>query len=309
MISADPGGSWHGRVGRPAPIVGHGSAIKFADPGGLLPVNSIAGFVRYPIQTSPTRLERVMRKLRLGGIARCSVCGSITVITNVKPNLRESCNCIRCRSTNRQRQLAYVLCSAAGSMTGRDFSSLKEVAASRDLVIYNTEAGRAIHRQLSTMKNYVCSEYFGDRHRSGDFVRGKMHQDLMGLSFEDETIDIVISSDVFEHIPDPYRAHKEVYRVLRPEGRHIFTVPFRQTEFIDERRTLIDFRGNIVHLKKPVYHGDPIRRDGALVHSVFGLEMLVNLRKIGFNTSMYKIYKPLTGIVGSNAIVFEAIKI
>jgi SAM-dependent methyltransferase len=271
-------------------------------------VNSIAGFVRYPIRPSPTRLERVMKKLRLGGIARCPVCGSITVITNVKSNLRESCNCIKCRSTNRQRQLAYVLCSAVSSMTGRNLSSLKEISASSDLVIYNTEAGRAIHRQLAAMRNYICSEYFGSQYRSGDFVRGKMHQDLMGLSFEGETIDVVISSDVFEHIPDPYRAHKEVHRVLRPGGRHIFTVPFGQAAFLDERRTLIDFRGNIVHLKEPVYHGDPIRREGALVHSVFGLEMLVNLGKIGFDTNMYKIYKPLTGIVGSNAIVFEAVK-
>ena len=270
--------------------------------------DSVSKFVRYPIQASPTRLEAIMRKLGFGGIARCPVCGSLTMIVNVRPNLRESCNCLKCRSTNRQRQIACVLCGAASAMVGKRISSLRQLVDSTDLVIYNTEAGRQIHRELSKMSGYICSEYFGGQYTSGDRVRDKMHQDLMSLSFEDQSIDIVVSSDVFEHILDPYRAHKEVHRVLRPGGRHVFTVPFLQTEFLDQQRTLVDFRGNIVHLAEPIYHGDPVREEGALVHRIFGLEMLVNLGKIGFKTNMYKLYKPSAGIVGSNAIVFEAIR-
>lgn len=271
--------------------------------------DSVSKFVRYPIQASPTRLETIMRRVGFGGIARCPVCGSITLIVNVRPNLRESCNCIKCRSTNRQRQIACVLCSAASAMVGERIASLRQLVESTDLVIYNTEAGRQIHKQLSKMPGYICSEYFGSQYASGDKVRDKMHQDLMNLSFEDQSVDIVVSSDVFEHILDPYKAHKDVHRVLRLGGRHVFTVPFLQTEFLDERRTLVDFRGNIVHLAEPIYHGDPVREGGALVHRIFGLEMLVNLRKIGFRTNMYKLYKPSAGIVGPNAIVFEAIKL
>lgn len=271
-------------------------------------VARLTKFLRYPIRPSRTWLEKIMQTTHFGGIARCPVCGSITIITNVKLNLRETCNCIRCGSTNRQRQVAYVVCNAAASIAHTAFSSLKQLSRFDDLVIYNTEAGRQIHDHLRRMKGYIASEYFGDHHNSGDLVRGKIHQNLMDLSFANESIDIVISTDVFEHIPDPYRAHREVYRVLRPGGRHVFTVPFRQMEFLDERRTMIDFRGKIVHLREPIYHGDPIRQEGSLVHTIFGLEMLVNMRKIGFKTAMYRIYKPSAGIVGSNAIVFEAVK-
>jgi SAM-dependent methyltransferase len=270
--------------------------------------DSVKEFVRYPIEPEPTKLERVIRRIRFGGIARCPVCGSITAIVNVRQNLRESCNCARCRSTNRQRQIAYVLCSAATALTGQRISSLAQLVESADLTIYNTEAGRQVHKQLSKMPGYLCSEYFGDHYKSGEMVQGKMHQDLMDLSFEDGSIDIVVSSDVFEHIVDPYKAHKEVRRVLKEGGRHVFTVPFLQTEFLDQQRTFVDLRGNIVHLAAPIYHGDPVRDQGALVHRIFGLEMLVNLRKIGFRTNMYKLYKPSAGIVGPNAIVFEAIK-
>ena len=64
-------------------------------------------------------------------------------------------------------------------------------------------------------------------------VNGVLTEDLMNLSFADETIDIVLSSDVQEHIPRPYDAHREIYRVLKPNGRRICTVLFLQIEFLD----------------------------------------------------------------------------
>lgn len=140
-------------------------------------------------------------------------------------------------------------------------------------------------------------------------VNNVMHQDLTNLSLDDESIDLVISSDVFEHISDPYRAHQEVYRVLKKSGRHIFTVPFYQTEFLDENRVVVKGDGAQLFIKSPIYHKDPLAPDrDSLVYKIFSLEMLIKLRRIGFITSVYKLYKPLYGIVGPNAIVFEALK-
>ncbi len=36
--------------------------------------------------------------------------------------------------------------------------------------------------------------------------------------------------------------------------------------------------------------------------------MLVELRRIGFRPNLYHLYRPALGIVGPNAIVFEAVK-
>ena len=58
----------------------------------------------------------------------------------------------------------------------------------------------------------------------------------MALSYDDASIDLILSSDVFEHVPDPYRAHAEVHRVLRPGGHHVFTVPFHQHAHLDDVR-------------------------------------------------------------------------
>ncbi|UNK48977.1 class I SAM-dependent methyltransferase [Lysobacter sp. S4-A87] len=42
--------------------------------------------------------------------------------------------------------------------------------------------------------------------------------DAMQLSFADETFDVVICSQVYEHVPDPNQLMKQIHRVLRPGG-------------------------------------------------------------------------------------------
>jgi SAM-dependent methyltransferase len=265
-------------------------------------------FIRYPIPHSNLTLSEKLISLIGFGLARCNVCGKYTLIKVHGENLRETCTCIWCKSTNRQRQIAYVICSVLSSLRDRSLSSLREIKKVPDLTIYNTEARGALNDQLCQNPGYTCSEYFGNGYASGQLVAGVMHQDLMSLSLNDSSVDLVISSDVFEHIPDPYAAHQEVLRILRPGGRHVFTVPFYQTEWLDEQRTALAPDDTLIFLKPPQYHSDPIRSEGALVYQVFSLEMIVKLAKIGFRVNMYHLHSPMLGIWGPNALVFEAIK-
>lgn len=50
--------------------------------------------------------------------------------------------------------------------------------------------------------------------------------DAHQLPFSDKTFDAVIAIEVFEHLRDPKLATSEMYRVLRPGGVVILTVPF-----------------------------------------------------------------------------------
>jgi SAM-dependent methyltransferase len=205
--------------------------------------------------------------------------------------------------------MAYLLCHAVAQGAGRRSAGLPQVARRTDLVVYNTEARGPLHEQLAPMPGYVASEYFGPEHKSGELVDGVLHQDLKDLSFEDASIDVVLTSDVLEHVPDPYRAHDEIHRVLRPGGRHLFTVPFWEDQHLDDHRAYVDDDGTVVHLKDPIYHGDPVRpAEGALVYTIFALEMLVRLRERGFATYMYRLYAPGHGILGHYA-TFEAVRL
>lgn len=50
--------------------------------------------------------------------------------------------------------------------------------------------------------------------------------DARALPFEDDSVDAVISEQLFEHVRDPQNIVKEIYRVLRPGGLVFVTTPF-----------------------------------------------------------------------------------
>jgi SAM-dependent methyltransferase len=261
---------------------------------------------RYPVPTEPSLLDRAV--LRVGMLPmRCPVCGHLALARGFGENLRETGRCSRCGSTNRNRQVAVVACRAATERTGRRVRDLGELSRS-GLVVYNTEAQGPVHEALRAMPGYRASEYFGPEHTPGELVGGTLHEDLLALSFPDESIDLVLSSDVFEHVPDPYRGHTEVHRVLRPGGHHVFTVPFHQHAHLDDvRARLVD--GEVQHRSEPIYHDDPVRAEGTLVFTIFGLEMLVRLADLGFDTRMFTLRMPASAIMGPNALVFDAVRV
>ena len=261
---------------------------------------------RYPIPAAPGVIDRAIVRMGVVAPIRCPVCGRLSAATGFADNLRETGRCRSCGATNRNRQVAFVAARAVTERTGRPVRSLVDIRMSPDLVVYNTEAQGALHDQLHTMRGYLCSEYLGPGHEPGEVVGGTTHQDLLALSYDDESIDLVLSSDVFEHVPDPYRAHAEVHRVLRPGGHHVFTVPFHQHAHLDDVRARMRDGGEIELLADAIYHDDPVRPEGVLVFTIFGLEMLVRLAEIGFDTKMYCLWSPWHGIVGPNALVFDA---
>ena len=49
--------------------------------------------------------------------------------------------------------------------------------------------------------------------------------DICALPFPDDSFDLVLATDVIEHVDDDARALREVLRVLRPGGKALITVP------------------------------------------------------------------------------------
>jgi SAM-dependent methyltransferase len=238
---------------------------------------------------------------------RCNVCGRWSIIKAASDNFRESLHCGRCGSFNRQRQIADVLMRDRASSRGlRALTTFARVERDR---VYNTEARGALHDTLRAMPGYVASEYFGPGHRGGELLDGIRHEDLQKLSFPDQSFDTVLSCDVFEHVPEPYVAHREIFRVLRPGGRHVFTVPFHAGVSRDEVRARPGPGGEPELLAEPVYHGDPQNPDlGVLVYTIFSIEMLARLAAIGFVPAIHRVHNRVLGIYGDNGFVFEAVK-
>jgi ubiquinone/menaquinone biosynthesis C-methylase UbiE len=67
----------------------------------------------------------------------------------------------------------------------------------------------------------LCSEYFGSIKEFGKELEGVLNIDLMKTGFGDDSFNFIISTEVFEHIPNPYKAFAETYRILK-KGVRIF---------------------------------------------------------------------------------------
>ena len=48
------------------------------------------------------------------------------------------------------------------------------------------------------------------------------------MTYVDDYFDLVLSSDIFEHVRKPFDGFREIDRVLKPGGFHIFSIPVTQ---------------------------------------------------------------------------------
>ena len=66
----------------------------------------------------------------------------------------------------------------------------------------------------------------------GDLPYTVMNQS--DLPFDDDCFDVVLSFDVFEHIPEPDQHLREVARVLKPNGCYLLQTPNKWTNSVFE---------------------------------------------------------------------------
>mmetsp|Transcript_12230 Transcript_12230/g.29816 ORF Transcript_12230/g.29816 Transcript_12230/m.29816 type:complete len:293 (+) Transcript_12230:214-1092(+) len=226
----------------------------------------------------------------------CPVCGSVTKPLAWTENIRESGACSVCGANNRVRQLAVAFNYAASFKLRRPLLRVQDAAGL--FLIYNTDCYGAFHSVLKDSTGYVCSEYLDNGAQSGALVNGVMHQDLQRTSFAAGTFDFVLSTEVMEHIPNPYHAFSEILRILKPGGAHIFTAPYIPQNVNDDIRARY-VNGSLQLYQPPQMHGDSIRHEGILVYTVFGQEMLRRLCRMGYRVHHFVDEVPAFGIVGS----------
>jgi hypothetical protein len=167
----------------------------------------------------------------------CSICGNFTKFSykkllDEKSKVVQSCNwdnefmeninvvnsmkCSHCGNKYRVRVAAECLLSYLGKGEIKSIKSF-EKKNYYDYKIFETAGKAGIFSALQSHDNIIKSEYFDDMAR-GEYKNGIRSEDLQNLSFEDNNFDCVIALDVFEHIPDPFKAFSEVRRILKKGG-------------------------------------------------------------------------------------------
>lgn len=146
----------------------------------------------------------------------------------------------------------------------------------RELKIHESSpGGRGVSKKLSSeAPGFSYSHFFEGVPRGGVHpARKERCEDLERLTFDDASFDLVITQDVMEHVFDPDRVFREINRVLRPGGAHIFTVPIVRKGEHTKRRARRESNGEITHICEPQYHGNPVDPDGSLVTLDWGYDI------------------------------------
>ncbi|PIO47256.1 MAG: methyltransferase type 11 [[Chlorobium] sp. 445] len=229
-------------------------------------------------------LIRIFKNVALHRFGKCSVCGRRTLflvgnMLNVS-HVRESLICIFCRSASRKRHVAVeLLRHFALPLT----SLAEHKHALQRFKIYSAVSDDPIYHALGKdHPNYITSEFFPDV-APGERKNGVLCQTLEALTFADASFDVVITEDVLEHVRYPDAAFREIHRVLKPGGAHIFTVPLTLDQPTVER---VRFNGETIeHLLPPEYHGDALRGK-ILAYRNFGIDLFDRLTHFGFQTRL-----------------------
>ena len=164
--------------------------------------------------------------------AYCSACGRVTKMNinwtyggigsfpgSVNPAWTETCVCEECGLNSRMRALFDLLNI--------------QYEINSNLRIYIAEQTTPFFQKLKhKFPSLMGSEYLGADRKCGEILMNKKnkegirHEDITKLSFVDKMFDIVITQDVFEHIPNYRQAFSELWRVLSSGGSLVFSIPF-----------------------------------------------------------------------------------
>lgn len=67
---------------------------------------------------------------------------------------------------------------------------------------------------------------------------GRVQCDACSIPLTNGTVDILVCSEIIEHLEEPHRMLKEIERVLKPKGKLVISTPNRESAFLQVQNSL-----------------------------------------------------------------------
>jgi len=195
----------------------------------------------------------------------CPCCGKETLFSSNHTWLRDHYRCSKCGCIPRERALMSVIESFYPNW--------------RELTIHESSPGNrgASLKLKNECNSYFPSQYWPNR-KLGKSYDGFHNVNLEKKHFDAECFDLVITQDVFEHLYNPDKACKQIYRSLKKGGAHICTIPLVNKYKATEKCSIME-KNEITWLKEPEYHGNPINDKGSPVSFHYGYDLCFLIQK------------------------------
>jgi SAM-dependent methyltransferase len=176
---------------------------------------------------------------------------------------RESSECENCGGSLRSRAIAETILLSYPESRCKLFADWVKWAKQKGLAIAEINYCGQLHKYLAQNPKTKTSQYQERtiRARIANRLKGIRSEDITKLSYPSESFDLVLHSEVLEHVEDTAQALAECRRILKPGGICLFTVPL-----IMERKSKHKVKG------EPSYHGSGEADN--LVYWEFGGDLL-----------------------------------
>jgi SAM-dependent methyltransferase len=92
-------------------------------------------------------------------------------------------------------------------------------------LVLDIGTSRRFDKEMFFFRDLFADNYKAVAYKSQDGACD-YESDILDLEFDDDSIDAVICFEVLEHVINPFRAISEVYRILKPGGIVLLSVPF-----------------------------------------------------------------------------------
>ena len=202
----------------------------------------------------------------------CTVCGHTGYLRREERSIRETYRCGNCGASLRYREQARLVLKFFSRENSAHLAELAQESEFQDIRIYEPGLIGPFRKLFRQLPGY-CNSYFWEDVKPGEFREKVQCQDLMNLTYEDDSFDLVLSSDIFEHVRKPYAGFREVNRVLKPGGFHIFSIP-SERPMPSETVYRVDTSGpEDVFVLPRHYHSAPMGGK-SLVYTDFGEDMI-----------------------------------
>lgn len=151
-------------------------------------------------------LRDPMQHLRARKVRHCTVCGFSGYFLSA--GSRQEARCPNCASKERDRIIALYMSRAGVSTQGKS--------------VLHFSAERPFFRQWRANPAYVA----------GDIKKSAVANaivDITAIQFGDNHFDVIVCNHVLEHVMADAKAMAECFRVMKPGGIGVFSVPLDET--------------------------------------------------------------------------------